>query len=130
MRFRTSMLAILLVGGSTALCSAATIFSDDFEGYSSQANFEATWIPSGTTGTWTTAQSVSPDHSIGTAAGGTQRNDLTFSGSTATDTVATDAKPSSGRISSTTMRRTYLRRAIHWVEAMVSFSGVVRQMAG
>jgi hypothetical protein len=93
MKLRTTCVALLFLGGMTIGTNAATIVSDDFEGYSSQANFEATWIPSGATGTWTTAQSVSPDHSIGTSAGATQRNDLTFSASTATDIVATDAEP-------------------------------------
>jgi hypothetical protein len=75
-----------------APANAALIFDDDFEGYSSQANFQATWVP-GTSGTWTTAQSTSPTHSIETQAGATQLNSRTFSATTATDIVATDSNP-------------------------------------
>jgi hypothetical protein len=95
MRVFTSLTAIALalaVGLPTA--RAATIIDDDFEGYTSQANFQATWaLGAGTTGTWSTDQWTSPTHSIENDANGTHMNFQTFSASTATDIVATDANP-------------------------------------
>jgi hypothetical protein len=86
MRLRLSLLAVLCVstiGLSTA--QAAIIVNDDMEGYASQANFEATWVPIGTvapTSTeWSTEQASSPTHSAkaaGTATNGQYRNRRTF----------------------------------------------------
>lgn len=92
-RYATLVAALFLLGTELTSARAATIISDDFESYTSQANFQATWIPAGASGTWTTAQSKSPTHSIDNVAAATERNDRTFSASTATDIVATDAQP-------------------------------------
>jgi hypothetical protein len=74
---------VLVLGLSTA--NAGVIVNDDFEGYTSQANFEATWVPIGTvapTSTeWSTEQSVSPTHSAkapGTATSNQSRNQRIF----------------------------------------------------
>src|SRR5215213_327094 len=85
--------ALLMAARGVSSATAGTIINDNFESYTSQANFEATWTPSGTSGTWTTDQSTSPTHSIGNTATSTELNILTFSASTATDIVATDAEP-------------------------------------
>jgi hypothetical protein len=77
-------LFVLAVGLSTA--NAAVIVNDTFEGYSSQANFEATWVPIGTvapiSADWSTAQASSPTHSVEIDAeaitNGKQRNRRTF----------------------------------------------------
>jgi hypothetical protein len=78
--------ALVAVASGLPAANAAVIINDNFEGYSSQANFEATWVPIGTvapqSGTWSTAQSSSPTHSVevlGEAASNNkQRNRRTF----------------------------------------------------
>jgi hypothetical protein len=95
MRLLTSLVAascLFVVGLSTA--NAGTIINDDFEGYTSQADFQNTWpVGAGTTGTWTTAQSSSPTHSISNSANGTHMNFQTVSAGVGTDYVPTDTNP-------------------------------------
>lgn len=92
---RLTILSAALIAAVCGLpaANAGTIFDDDFEGYSSQANFDATWVPAGGGGTWTTNQSTSPTHSIGIGTTGTPTSTLTFSASPATDLIATNAEP-------------------------------------
>lgn len=93
MKFHISLIAgfisfALAVPGVEA--AIITIIDDNFDSYANQAAFDAVWPPSGASGTLTSAQFVSSPNSIQNSAGATQRNDRTFSGSTATDIVATD----------------------------------------
>lgn len=57
------VLGLVLAFAPAAL--ATTYIDDDFEGYASQAAFNATWLTSsGTQPIWSTDQSVSPTHSV------------------------------------------------------------------
>lgn len=95
------MIRKLLLPGvlSLMLCAwsnvgqANVIINDNFDGYANQAAFEAVWIPSGTSGSLVSDVSYSAANSIRNPASGTRRNDLTFSASTATDIIATNANP-------------------------------------
>jgi hypothetical protein len=93
MRFLTLALTALLAGAAAATSNAATIISDNFDGYADQAAFEASWPLSGTSNSLTSAQSVSAPNSIQQNAGTTTLNIKTFSASTATDLIATNANP-------------------------------------
>jgi len=86
-----SCAAVSCLGAFTA--HANVIINDNFDGYANQAAFQAVWAPSGTSGTLSSDISNSAPNSIRNAAGSTQRNDFTFSASTATDVIATDANP-------------------------------------
>jgi hypothetical protein len=77
---------VLFCGAIAASAGATNFVSDNFDSYTSQANFEATWVPiAGTAPTsaeWSTAQAVSPTHSArvpGTLTTGQNRNRRTFS---------------------------------------------------
>jgi hypothetical protein len=81
----TCMAAVCALGLGILPVNAATIVNDDFESYTSQANFEATWTPIGTvaplSGNWSTAQASSPTHSVevvGTTTNSQQRNRRSF----------------------------------------------------
>lgn len=86
----SGVLAILVVAWQDA-GQAAIIINDNFDSYANQAAFEAAWIPSGTSGSLTSDIAYSAPNSIRNPAAGTRRNDQTFSASTATDIVATNA---------------------------------------
>lgn len=92
---QTALLTIFTLSlFSLGTVSHATIIIDDnFDGYADQTAFQAVWAPAGTSGTLSSSVSVSAPNSVGTAAAATQRNDFTFSASTATDVIATDANP-------------------------------------
>jgi hypothetical protein len=88
--FCLTVLGALLLASTT---QAAVIVSDNFDGYATQAAFEAVWTPSGSgtapanTGLVSTAQSYSAPQSInyGTAAG--LRNSRAITGALATNLV-------------------------------------------
>ena len=60
------LLSFVLVLACTTAASAGTVFwDDDFEGYASQAAFDAAWPNvSGTQPTWTTSPTINPNHSV------------------------------------------------------------------
>jgi hypothetical protein len=85
MKTLLSLAACAALAWSANLASAATIVSDNFDGYANQAAFEGTWIPigAGTPATsleLSTAQSVSAPKSARApgAAASANRNRLTF----------------------------------------------------
>jgi hypothetical protein len=75
---------MLLMSSAT---QAATVFSDNFDGYANQAAFQASWTPVGSqpTATLSTVQSVSAPKSVNVSAGSTtavsQRNEKNFTAS-------------------------------------------------
>ena len=85
MRFRTTLFSAFCVCVAASTANAAIIINDNFEGYSSQANFEATWVPIAAgppaSAEWSTAQASSPTHSVrtpGTATNSQSRNQRNF----------------------------------------------------
>lgn len=85
MRIRKLLLSAAIAASGAIPASAALIVNDNFDSYTDQANFEATWVPIGTaaplSATLSTAQSVSPTKSVqvpGTAANNQYRNQRTF----------------------------------------------------
>lgn len=65
--------------GSGANLGAATLVTDNFDGYADQAAFVTAWPAVGTSGTLSSAQSSSPSNSVHYAATpATQRNGLNF----------------------------------------------------
>lgn len=91
-RMFTGILSVTLLAWASDV-HANVIINDNFDSYADQAAFQAVWVPSGTSGTLSDNVSLSAPISVRNAAGSTQRNDFTFSGSTATDIIATDANP-------------------------------------
>src|SRR3712207_4799388 len=92
MNFRTALAsAACLLGIGLSTTQAAVIVNDNFEGYSSQANFQGTWAPIGTvaptSATWSTEQASSPTHSVKisgeSTVNGEERNRRSFTDTTA-----------------------------------------------
>lgn len=85
MSIRTLFLTAAFAASGIIPAHAATIISDNFDGYANQAAFEAVWAPIGTvaplSGALSTAQSSSPTQSVqnpGTATSNQSRNQRLF----------------------------------------------------
>jgi hypothetical protein len=86
-------IVVSLFGLASAVNAQTVLIADNFDGYSSQAEFQAAWpVGAGTSGIWSSDQADSGTHSILNPAGGTHMNfqNVSFGGG---DIIPTNANP-------------------------------------